>query len=540
MTVPPSGRETGDPGGRGPSRSSLSRSGLSRSSLPRARRRVEIERAARRSAILTVLGTALPGAGLTRTRYFRLGWIVLSLVAGVLAAAAVLVFTRGATTAALSIAVRPGALMLVIVGLILGGLIWIWTILLTHRGTTDRRFDSVQRSGLRLLTGAMCVVVAVPMATAVRYSLVQRDVIASMFNNETLTTAEGAARPGGGADPWEGTSRVTVLLLGSDAGDDRVGVRTDSMIVASINTRTGDTVLFSLPRNLQNVPFPSSNPLSKVWPKGYNCGSECLLNAVWTEAEGRKDLFKNDPHPGLTTVRGVIEEIIGLRIDYTTIVDLKGFAALVDAMGGVTVNVTERLPVEGHRTESGAIVGVQSYLEPGVQKLDGYHALWFARSRATTDDFSRMRRQRCLVGKILAQVNPPTILQKYPELAAVAKDNIQTDVPAADLPAWVELLMRVRNSSIRSLTFTPDNISPGNPNFSAIRKMVKDSLSTVPAAAPAAPAGTATPAATATPSSKPTTTTSKSGKTATPTVTPPTVTSHTAPATAPISIDEAC
>ena len=525
MTMPPSGRDTGAREGRAPSRASL----------PRSRRRLEIERAARRSAILTLLGTVLPGAGLTRTRYFRLGWIVLSLVAGVLAGAAVLVFTRGLTNAALGIAVRPGVLMLVVVGLILGGLIWIWTILLTHRGTTDRRFDSVQRSGLRLLTGAMCVVVAVPMATAVRYSLVQRDVIASMFGNETMTTAEGGARPGGGSDPWEGTSRVTVLLLGSDAGDDRVGVRTDSMIVASINTQTGDTVLFSLPRNLQNVPFPSSNPLSKVWPKGYNCGSECLLNAVWTEAEERKDLFKNDPHPGLTTIRGVIQEIIGLRIDYTTIVDLKGFAALVDAMGGVTVNVTERLPVEGHRTESGAIVGVQSYLEPGVQKLDGYHALWFARSRATTDDFSRMRRQRCLVGKILGQVNAQTMLQKYPELAAVAKENIQTDVPAGDLPAWVELLLRVRNSSIRSLTFTPENIAPGNPNFTAIRKMVKDSLTPIPAAAPATSAPPTSPT-----TSKATPTTAKSGKTSTPTPTPPTVTSRTAPATAPISIDEAC
>ena len=74
------------------------------------------------------------------------------------------------------------------------------------------------------------------------------------------------------ADPWAGTPRVNVLLLGSDAGADRTGVRTDSMMVASINTRTGDTVLFGLPRNLQNVPFPEHDPLHKLFPQGFNCG----------------------------------------------------------------------------------------------------------------------------------------------------------------------------------------------------------------------------------------------------------------------------
>ncbi|HOF62778.1 MAG TPA: LCP family protein [Dermatophilaceae bacterium] len=493
--------------------------------MPRSRRRVEIERAARRSAFLTILGTLIPGAGLTRTRYFRLGWIVLSLVAGVLAALAVAVFSKGAMATALGVAVRPGVLLLAAVAMVLGGLIWVWTIVLTHRGTRDRRFDSVQRSGLRLLTAAMCVLVAVPMATAVRYSLVQRDVIASIFA-QNLAGTDGAAAPGEGVDPWRGVPRVTVLLLGSDAGDDREGVRTDSMIIASINAQTGDTVLFSLPRNLQNVPFPASNPLSKLWPKGYNCGSECLLNAVWTEAVNHKDLFPKDPQPGLTTVRGVLSEITGLRIDYTAIVDLKGFESLVDAMGGVTVNVTERLPIAGYHTSSGGLAGIESWIEPGVQKLDGHRALWFARSRLTTDDYSRMRRQRCIVGKIVDQVNPSTMLQKYPELAGVAKDNLQTDIPAGDLPAWVELVSRVKKSQIRSLTFTPENISPGNPNFAGIRKMVKDALDP----ANSTSMSQASPSPAATPTGPASTKTSTKAPTATPTT-------HQA---GPLTIDEAC
>lgn len=499
----------------------------------RALRRIQTERAARRSAVLTMLGTVLPGAGLTRTRYFRLGWIVLSLVAAVLAVIVVAVFSKGATATVLSVAVRPGALLLAAVLLALSGLVWVWTIVLTHRGTRDRRFDSVQRAGLRLLTAAMCVIVAVPMATAVRYSLVQRDVIATVFTDDGDPNSD-TAQPGSGDDPWENAPRVTVLLLGSDAGDDRVGIRTDSMIMASTNTKTGDTVLFSLPRNLQNVPFPANNPLSKVWPKGYNCGAECLLNGVWTAAEERKDLFKNVAKPGLTTIRGVLQEITGLRIDYTVIVDLKGFQSLVDAMGGVTVNVTERLPIQGYHTSSGGVAGIEGWIEPGVQQLDGYHALWFARSRLLSDDYSRMRRQRCLVGKILNQVNPATMVQKYPQLAAVAKENIQTDVPAADLPAWVDLVLRIKNSSTRSLTFTPDNISPANPNFAAIKRMVKDSLNPLPAVGPVV-----TPTTTPSPTTKaPTKTTgSTSNKSPKPSIGP---TTPAAPPSQPVTIDEAC
>ncbi|MBK8869157.1 MAG: LCP family protein [Actinomycetales bacterium] len=255
---------------------------------------------------------------------------------------------------------------------------------------------------------------------------------------------------------------------------------------------------------------------------------------VWTAAEERKDLFKNVAKPGLTTIRGVLQEITGLRIDYTVIVDLKGFQSLVDAMGGVTVNVTERLPIQGYHTSSGGVAGIEGWIEPGVQQLDGYHALWFARSRLLSDDYSRMRRQRCLVGKILNQVNPATMVQKYPQLAAVAKENIQTDVPAADLPAWVDLVLRIKNSSTRSLTFTPDNISPANPNFAAIKRMVKDSLNPLPAVGPVV-----TPTTTPSPTTKaPTKTTgSTSNKSPKPSIGP---TTPAAPPSQPVTIDEAC
>lgn len=472
----------------------------------RSRLRRDVAREIRRSLALTALAL-VPGAGLTQTRYRRFGWVLLSLFVLGSLGLAVLVLAKGALATALAVAVRPDLLLTIAALAVVGALVWMFSIVLTHRDTEPERADLPARVGLRFFTALMCLLVALPTVQVVRYASIQRDVVGTVFSGDK-TPAGGqptAAKPKqAAADPWEDVPRVNMLLLGSDAGTDRVGIRTDSMVVASIDTKSGNTVLVSIPRNLERVPFPAKNPLRKLYPNGYYCpqappGSECLINGVWELAGERRDLFKNDPNPGLTTIRDVIGEVTGLSIDYSTVIDLAGFQSLVDAMGGVWVDVKERLPVNGYRTSSGAIAGVEGWIEPGRQKLDGYHALWYARSRLTSDDYSRMRRQRCLIGTILDQVNPATMLAKYPQLAQVAKDNISTDVKVSELPAWVELVQRIQRGSISSLTFTADNINPADPNFPRIRRMVQDAVAATPkaggtatATAPGPPPGTGT------------------------------------------------
>ncbi len=158
---------------------------------------------------------------------------------------------------------RPSVLLAVAGGLLLAGMVWVFCVLLTHRDTMDERFDGRQRVGLRLFTALMCLLIAVPVVQAARYALIQRDVVGVVFGAapDDRSGSTTTARPTSGSDPWAGVGRVNVLLIGSDAGDDRIGIRTDSMIVASIDPASGQTVLFGLPRNLENVPFPKSNPL---------------------------------------------------------------------------------------------------------------------------------------------------------------------------------------------------------------------------------------------------------------------------------------
>ena len=154
-------------------------------------------------------------------------------------------------------------------------------------------------------------------------------------------------------DPWADVPRVNTLLIGSDAGKDRWGTRTDSMMVVSTNTKTGDTLLIGIPRNLERVPFPESNPLHALYPNGYDCGDQCLMNGIWTLAEGRPDLFPGVKNPGRKSTVDVVGEITGLDINQSVVINLRGFKALVDAMGGVDVNVQQKVCVECHTRHHG-------------------------------------------------------------------------------------------------------------------------------------------------------------------------------------------
>ena len=205
------------------------------------------------------------------------------------------------------------------------------------------------------------------------------------------------------------------------------------------------------------------------------------MNGIWTLAEGRPDLFPGVKNPGRQSTVDVVGEITGLDINQSVVINLRGFKALVDAMGGVDVNVQQKVCVECHTgTSSGGIVFTgdkQEWIEPGLQHLDGRHALWYARSRAGSDDFSRMRRQRCVAGALMEQADPVGLLQSYPKLAKVVKSNVSIDIPRAELPAWVDLALRIqKGGSIRSLPLTANVVRPGNPDFAKIRALVKKGL----------------------------------------------------------------
>ena len=457
------------------------------------------------------LGTVLPGAGLLGTRWKVLGWL---LVLVSLAAGAWALFRAGQgglLRSVLNVAVQPELLQWVGVGIAVGAVLWIGSIVLTAEQSWPRRRRS-GRVARVLFAAAACTLIAAPSALAVRYLDVQSSVIDQVFLDDSPSDRRDVALADTAAeDPWADVPRVNTLLIGSDAGQDRWGTRTDSMMVVSTNTKTGDTLLIGIPRNLERVPFPKSNPLHALYPNGYDCGDQCLMNGIWTLAEGRPDLFPGVTNPGRASTVDVVGEITGLDINQSVVINLRGFRALVDAMGGVDVNVQQRVCVECHTGTSGGVVFTgdkREYIEPGLQHLDGKHALWYARSRAGSDDFSRMRRQRCVAGALMQQADPAGLLQRYPQLAKVVKNNVSIDIPRDELSAWVDLALRIqKGGSIRSLPLTADVVQPGRPDFAKIRTLVQKGLQPSAAAA-------------ASPTPKPSTTKKPGKPTPTPTATP--------------------
>ncbi|WP_084516830.1 LCP family protein [Microtetraspora niveoalba] len=362
-------------------------------------------------------------------------------------------------SALLELAVRPSGLTGLIMTALAIGFCWSAVIVASYRLVRPPDLDRVERG---LATGAvalLCVLVVAPLAYVGRLAYVSRDVL--------LTVFDGRAQ---GADPWTGKRRVNVLLVGADAARNRPGARTDSVTVASVDTRTGDTVLFGLPRNLEHVPMPPG-PARTAFPWGFTGdGDEStpgLLNEVYQWAEDHPRIAPGPPGDrGMRLLRDTVGEILGLRIDYYAMLDMKGFAQVINAIGGVTVTIRQDIP---YGLEGGV-------LEAGRRRLDGQQALWYGRSRTDSDDYVRMGRQKCLLNAVAKQADPMAVLRGFERIADATKRYVTTDVPQDMLPALLELSEKIKTSHIRSLQFVPPLVDTADPDWGLIQREVGRAL----------------------------------------------------------------
>ena len=310
---------------------------------------------------------------------------------------------------------------------------------------------------------ALVLVVVGPLAWGTTLLDSQRGLMADLF-------ASGKA-----AKPVDG--HYNILLLGSDAGKGRTGIRPDSLSLVSIDAKTGKTVIVGLPRNMENVPFPKDSPLHKQYPQGFNCGDECLLNAVFQQGERHKDEFENPKRAGEQATMDAASAVTGLEVQYFAMVNLKGFENLIDSLGGITLVSGKRVPISSKVDPTTGEHGpVKGWIEPGKQKLDGFHALWFARSREFSSDYERMIRQRCVQTAMVKQLDPATVLTRYQEIAKATPGALSTDIPSSEVDEFVDLALKVKSQKIESLDLTPPNVTPSHPDFDAARTLVADAI----------------------------------------------------------------
>lgn len=226
---------------------------------------------------------------------------------------------------------------------------------------------------------------------------------------------------------------VNVLLLGSDAAADDRYARTDTMIVASINPDMPSVSLLSLPRDLQvRIPGRADDRLNIAYELGY---------------------MREYPGGGPAFLAAVLRKNFGIRIDHFVRVDFAGFIKAVDTLGGVDVIVECELhDTFPDKTSPTGKSDLDVY--PGVASLSGKQALWYARSRWSTTDFDRARRQQKVLRALFAKARQGNLLQSAFGLYNDFRENVETSIGISDLPFFIDIATRLDDLAIKNRVVT--------------------------------------------------------------------------------------
>ncbi|MFL5684485.1 MAG: LCP family protein [Chloroflexota bacterium] len=282
--------------------------------------------------------------------------------------------------------------------------------------------------------------------------------------------------------PWDGKERLNILLIGSD--EQRGGHNTDTMITVSIDPVTKQVAMFSLPRDTVDVPVPPG-PAQRVWGRDY--GQK--INSFFANNRRRSDLWPgNDRTRGYNALKSVLGELYDLKIRYFVEVNFDGFKKVVDAVGGVTINV--QVPVSDDEFPGTTGRAQRLYIPTGLQHMDGEQALRYARSRHTSTDFDRGARQQRVLLSLRQQADPQTLIPKLPELVAALKSTVRTDIPVSQLDELLGLASQVDTANIRSFVFAPPLYSQDTcadargcivlPNIPRMKQAVKNAFTADP------------------------------------------------------------
>ena len=268
--------------------------------------------------------------------------------------------------------------------------------------------------------------------------------------------------------------RFTVLLLGTDEAVGRTGFRTDSIMVVSVDPWTLNTAMFGIPRNWGGIPMPEDWPGPDLHPD--------MANTIYQYGWDHPEVHPDNVDPGAAAAKRVFGDLLDIEVDHFIKVSMEGFVALIDAMGGLEVNVTFRVDNEFLIPTEPAYTPVE--LEEGWQTLTGLEAMGYARSRRTSSDYHRMGRQRCMIAAIAQQMTAADILLRYSELARAIGDHVSTDIPLHMVPSLIDIASMVNQRRISTVTFVPplfvdggDGLGHRKPHIERVRLAVQDALS---------------------------------------------------------------
>jgi LCP family protein required for cell wall assembly len=433
----------------------------------------------------------------------RRGFLLLAIFV-IVTLAAIVILTRG-TDAIVGWALQPKVLLVLIVVDIVVMLVRIFAVIDAWLTAKAGSLKLARPSGPRmLLTGVGLALILVftvaPHAVAGYYTLVSHRLLTTVFTENTTTTQKSTSSSGttSGSTPsstpgsqasnttssstagsslnWGSDGRMTVLLIGTDAGYGRTGARADSMNVATIDIKTGRVAMFGLPRNTGSTPLgpKTSKALGmKTYPD--------ILNSLYTAGSKHPEIAPDGGDPGAEAVMETASIILGIQIDYYVVVDMMGLVDMVDALGGIDISLKTALHITYAPLSAGE--AKQSYVfNVGVNHLDGLKALAYSRDRSDSDDYVRMGRQRCVIMAMLYQNSVTSLTLHFPAIASAIEKSVRTNVPLSALADVIKLRSKVKTSNMITLGFTPPDWVSGYVNgtnvldFPKVRAAVKTIL----------------------------------------------------------------
>jgi LCP family protein required for cell wall assembly len=348
-----------------------------------------------------------------------------------------------------------------------------WTIARALAAPGARIVPSVRQAGMVSIASlaAVLLVMSVAHVALARYNLIAQQTTHCIFDQDAEDCPEESAgpddgspepqdsqepTPGGTIGPevteqpiprWDGTERLNILLVGVD--EQGGAFNTDTMITVSIDPQTHQVVMFQLPRDTVDVPLPpgpARDYYGAVYPGKINSFAANANRADWFPGSAKNHVA------GLNGLKAILGNLYGLEIKYYVLVNFEGFKDVVDALGGVTINVQvpvldDNFPDHGRK--------LRLYIPAGIQHMDGTEALRYARSRKSTSDFERAARQQRVITSLREQLDIGQALQNIDVLARAIQHSLKTDVPVEDVPKLLGLSGEIDSRSIRSVIFTP-------------------------------------------------------------------------------------
>jgi len=298
----------------------------------RARRTTSRRRSAFAALTIAVLGLLLPGTAYLAARRTKLGSTLIVLSLALYGGAAYVGLRK--RDAVIGWALDPALLLWMIVGLVAVALTWIVVLITSYKMLRPLTAGPGSRLLGALVVGAVCFALTVSSATGAQTLMAQRGLVKKVFGGTKSQTRPTIVAK---KDLWQQLPRLNILLLGADDGPGRDDTRTDTVMVASIDTKTGNTSLISLTRNFMRMPFPAGSKLHEKFPTGFwdpngeKEQSEYYLDAMYRNVPKLcPDCLGPSDNKGADVLKLSVGEALGLQIHYYVQVNLAGFAQLVE------------------------------------------------------------------------------------------------------------------------------------------------------------------------------------------------------------------